>query len=468
MADTAIVRRGAAVENASPVHRELMAWSWIAVAALGLAGVFALLLAVSRIPGTAGVLPWPIGFFGKGLVIHVVFSFVVWFLAGFATLAATAAATITDRSRPPTSLMLTSPLAAALGLPLLFVPALRDAGEATLNNYIPVIIDPLYYAGLLLIAASVAGPALRLVSRVHVTAWRKDPLAAAMAAAGVAYLATLAAFAIACFGLAGTSLDYAFNEHLMWGGGHLLQFVNTILVIACWGMLAQAANDRPIATAAIVRVSVFLAGVSVLALLLYAVHPAFSGPQMQAFTRLQYVLGPSAGVVAWCIVIGLRRPIDWRHSATRCLGMSIVIFAIGGVLGLFVDGADTRTPAHYHGVIAGVSLALMGVFLFVVLPLLGRQAPSRRRAAWALGLFGWGQLAACIGLFIAGGHGTPRKVAGEAQGLIDLPAYVGMALNGAGALVAIVGGGLFVWTVAAALLRAPTDEKDTLQPRPAV
>jgi hypothetical protein len=450
------------------VHRELLAWSWISVAALGLAGVFALLLAVSRVPGTASVLPWPIGFFGKGLVIHVVFSFVVWFLAGFATIVAMAVATIMDASRPPTSLMLASPLAAALGLPLLFVPALRDAGEATLNNYIPVIIDPLYYAGLLLIAASAAGPTLRLVSRVHVAAWRKDPLVAAITAAGVAYLAALTAFAIACLGLAGTSLDYAFNEHLMWGGGHLLQFVNTILVIACWGMLAQAAGARPIATATIAKVSGFLAAASVLALLLYAVHPAFSGPQMQAFTRLQYILGPSAAVVAWCIVIGLPRPLARRNSVIRCLGMSIIIFAIGGVLGLFVDGADTRTPAHYHGVIAGVSLALMGVFLFVVLPVLGRQAPSPRRSAWALGLFGWGQLAACIGLFIAGGHGTPRKIAGEAQGLVDLPAYAGMALNGAGALVAIVGGGLFVWTMAAALLQAPTDEKDTLQPRPAV
>jgi hypothetical protein len=451
------------------MHRELFAWSAIAVAALGLAGVFALLLAVSRIPGTASILPWPIGFFGKGLVIHVVFSFVVWFLAAFATLATAAMTTMGDASRPPSSLTLASPLAAAIGLPLLFVPALRDLGEATLNNYIPVIIDPFYYVGLALTAAAVAGPALRLMSRVRVLAWRTNPLETALAAAGIAYLAALAAFAIAWFGLAGTSPDYAFNEHLMWGGGHVLQFVNTILVVVCWGMLVQrATGDQPGAMTTVAKVSVFLAALSVLALLLYAVHPTFSGPQMQAFTRLQYALGPAAAVVVWSLGARLPRPVDWRHPAMRCLGISIALFGIGGALGLFVDGSDTRTPAHYHAVIAGVSLALMGVFLLVVLPVLGRPVPSRRRAAWTFGLFGWGQLAASVGLFIAGGHGTPRKVAGEAQGLVDLPAYAGMAINGIGALVAVVGGGLFVWTMVTTLLQAPMDEKDTVRPRPAV
>ena len=45
--------------------------------ALGVAGAFALLLAISRVPGVETVFPWPLGFFHKGLVIHVVFSFVV-------------------------------------------------------------------------------------------------------------------------------------------------------------------------------------------------------------------------------------------------------------------------------------------------------------------------------------------------------------------------------------------------------
>lgn len=65
---------------ADPAHmRELRGWSLIAVGALAVAGVFALLLAISRIPGADSLFPWPVAFYEKSLIIHVVFSFVVWF-----------------------------------------------------------------------------------------------------------------------------------------------------------------------------------------------------------------------------------------------------------------------------------------------------------------------------------------------------------------------------------------------------
>ena len=128
----------------------------------------------------------------------------------------------------------------------------------------------------------------------------------------------------------------------------------------------------------------------------------------------------------------------------------MLLFAVGGALGLFVDGADTRTPAHYHGVIAGVTLAFFGLFFSRFMPLLGKPIENPRRQRLILHLFAWGQLAACIGLFVAGGHGAPRKVAGEAQRLVDLAPMVGMVMNGLGGLVAVIGGILFVWTMAAA------------------
>ena len=127
----------------------------------------------------------------------------------------------------------------------------------------------------------------------------------------------------------------------------------------------------------------------------------------------------------------------------------------GGFLGLFVDGADTRTPAHYHGVIAGVSLAFMGLFLTVFLPSLGRSIRHGKKIYALIYLFAGGQLAASIGLFWAGGFGAPRKIAGDAQGLEAIGAIVGMTMNGIGGLVAVIGGVLFIWTVGVALLQAP-------------
>ena len=70
---------------------EARGWAWIAVGALAVAGLFAILLAVSRIPGMENAPRWPIGFFYNGLVIHVVFSLVIWLLGVFAFLSTIAA-----------------------------------------------------------------------------------------------------------------------------------------------------------------------------------------------------------------------------------------------------------------------------------------------------------------------------------------------------------------------------------------
>ena len=74
----------------SAVQRELIGWAWLAVGALAVAGVFALLLALSRIPGMEKTPFWPIDFFYKGLVIHVVFSLVIWLQGVFAFLVSVA------------------------------------------------------------------------------------------------------------------------------------------------------------------------------------------------------------------------------------------------------------------------------------------------------------------------------------------------------------------------------------------
>ena len=77
-------RSAAGVESAG--RRELIGWAWLAVGALAVAGVFAILLALSRIPGMEKTPFWPIDFFYKGLVIHVVFSLVIWLQGVFAFL----------------------------------------------------------------------------------------------------------------------------------------------------------------------------------------------------------------------------------------------------------------------------------------------------------------------------------------------------------------------------------------------
>ena len=434
---------------------ELKAWVLVAAAALGLAGFFALLLAMSRIPGVEAVFPWPIGFFHKGLVIHVVFSFVVWFLAVFGALAALVSPGLAPAGRPRRSgLGSVAAAGTALAMPLLFVPALLDRGEATLNNYIPVIIDPLYYAGIALLFAAQGAVALRLLATARGPALKQQPATAAVAAAAVMLLLAIAAFGLALSFQGGAPLSHAFNEELFWGGGHILQFMNTALLIGAWILLAAALPGArpPSATALLVALALLLFSV-LPAPLFYAVFEPFSAAQTEAFTLLQYALGPPALLAAVAAVRAVPRPWPWAQPAFSCLALSIVLFVVGGFLGLFVDGADTRTPAHYHGVIAAVTLAFMGLFYVSFLPRLGCRPPPDRWQRRQIHLFAWGQLVACVGLFAAGGHGAPRKVAGAAQGLDGLIPVIGLGMNGLGGLIAVIGGVIFVILVLAALAR---------------
>jgi len=439
----------------SAFRRELWCWAALAVGSLAIAGVFALLLAISRIPGIETVFPWPLGFFHKGLVIHVVFSFVVWFLAVFGALLLVAAKEAAGG--PPRFAALGKAAVAGMVLasPLLFVPALLDRGEPTLNNYVPVIIDPLYYAGLALMAISMALAVLRLLLNLHWRAAAVHP----MAVAGLIYVVALICFAVSYGLLAGDEPSHSFNEDLFWGGGHILQFLNTLLLIVAWSVLAGHAFGPSALGRGVILAASGLMVISVLpAPFFYLMFEPFSADHADAFTNLQYALAPPTLLVAGAIAARLNRPLPWREPAFLCLVLSVAVFAAGGVLGLFVDGADTRTPAHYHGVIAGVTLAFMGLFYVTFLPLLERSLNRGKLLFAQIYLFAGGQLAACIGLFLAGGFGAPRKTAGEAQGLEEMGAVVGMALNGIGALFAVVGGILFIWMAAAALLKPPQEK----------
>lgn len=439
-------------------RRELRGWCSLAILSLALAGVFALLLALSRTPGVQAWVPWPAAFFGKGLVVHVVFAFIIWFLAilgAFLNLAAWRVA----GGRPPLPGLGRAGLAlAAIACVLLLVPALLDRGEPTLNNYVPAIIDPLYYAGLGVLALGLTLPVARLLAApVARLGLPPDDLSVAALGAAVVFCLALVCFGLAYGELADQAPSFAFNEELFWGGGHLLQFISTILLLGAWSALARLTLPGEIFSGRLVRGAVvFLILCALPAPLFYFIFPPFAAEQTMAFSGLLWALGPPTLAVAAAGLLAIRRrgrlaALPWRNPVFLSLVLSIGVFGLGGVLGMFIDGADTRTPAHYHAVIAGVTLSFMGLFLGLFLPLLGRAPRPGRRLTFLVSAFAAGQTLACIGLFIAGGHGAPRKVAGNAQGLVDIGAIVGMSLNGLGALIAVTGGLLFIWVAGKAL-----------------
>lgn len=441
---------------------ELRGWAGLAMLSLAIAGIFALLLAFSRIPGVQDTLPLPLDFFDKGLVIHVVFSFVVWFMAVFGILMNITTARLSGGNPHLDFIGKMGLIGGYASCFFLFVPAFMDRGEATLNNYIPAITDPIYYAGLMLLGASLGLMVIRLLMNLPGSHGRwKDPLPFGTLCASLIFGVTLLSFTIAAYSLQGEKFSYEFNESLFWGGGHILQFFNTALLLTALYTLARLTlkdvqpDDNQLTLTGL-GVLVAYAGFGISVTVKYApVHEKY----WSMFTNLQYGLAFPALLVAIPLLLEVLKQrktengLPLRDPAFLCLALSPLVFGAGGILGLFVDGGDTRTPAHYHGVIAGINLSFMGLFYGLILPLLGRSL-ERTKALYAqIFMFGGGQFFACIGLFLAGGYGAPRKTAGDAQGLEALGAKIGMFMNGIGALIAVIGGIMFIWMVSKALLK---------------
>ncbi|MBO6519707.1 MAG: cbb3-type cytochrome c oxidase subunit I [Rhodospirillales bacterium] len=431
-------------------QRELRRWTLIGLGALALAGVYALLLAISRIPGADTLFPWPVAFYEKSLIIHVVFSFVVWYLAIGIILMMIGAYRMSDGAPKLPGLGASALAAMVIAFIMLAVPALMDRGQPSLNNYVPAIIDPIYYIGLLLVAFSIVLATVRSLANCIDRSGPLEPAGAAGLASGIISLAAVAAFAIAWNRLGVMPTTAAENEDLFWAGGHILQFFNTTVMIAGWALLGGRALGRPAIAPRTVMVALGInALLAVGAVILMFVEDPFSGEERILFTHYQYALAPVpiflGLIIGWTVLRTPNPDADTAKTARLALLLSLVVFYAGGILGIFVDGTDTRTPAHYHGVIGGVNVAAMGLVILFVLPLLERGLARWRAIRASFWLYGLGQLLHSLGLFIAGGYGAPRKVSDTAPGMDVIGNWIGHVGIGIGGVIAVIGGIMFIW-----------------------
>jgi cytochrome c oxidase subunit I len=134
------------------------------------------------------------------------------------------------------------------------------------------------------------------------------------------------------------------------------------------------------------------------------------------------------------------RSIPATHGA---LLASFVLFIIGGAFGVAINGPNVRIPAHYHGSIVAVTLALMGLAYYLLPKLGGADVSGWRLARWQPWLYGIGQILHITGLAVSGGYGVLRKAVGDTgEGGWQVQAALGMM--GGGGLLAIIGGLSFV------------------------
>jgi cytochrome c oxidase subunit 1 len=435
-------------------RHELYGWTALPLVALGIAGVLALLIALLRVPGAEAVLPWSSqSFFEKGLVGHVTFAFVIWYMGihGALTVLVTAQTLGPDEDELTGAGILigrTGLYGAALSLVLLLIPVLGDLGVPSPNNYIPMLVHPLYYAGLTLLAVSLALPILRLLAILRA---RRDvePVTLGVAGAGVIYLIALACVLIAWF-VRPANLDIeSLNDFVIWGGGHVLQFANTALMLCALYLLTRITlGETPVSGRVFSWMMLLLVAGAAAGPLLYVTHEAGDPAQRLMFTEMYwYVLPVPSGVVLLGLLALLAR--RWRDIASgppEVTGMvvSLLLFGFGGVIGFFESSVDTRTPAHYHASLIAVTLAFMALYFALFLPLLGLRTERRKLRTWMYILLGSGQFLHSMSLFVAGTMGVARKTAGASQGLDSWQKIASLSVMGVGGLIAVIGGVIFV------------------------
>lgn len=429
------------------------AWLGLGMLALVGSGVFSILLVLARTPVIGSWLPGG-DFFRVALVVHVDLSVLVWFVA-MAGLLWSLDLRDARGARPMGRAALALCGAGAFGMAL---AAFVEPGTPVLANYIPVLDSTTFLGGL----CGFGIGALLLVARgflharpVGIVIDGRGALRFGLHASLVATAVALLAFALS-LALAPRSLPLqAYYEILWWGGGHALQFTWTLLMLVAWLALAHACGGRVPLSPRIVLLMFLLALASVFVTpLAYVAHDIGSVEHRDMHTwgmRLGGGLAIAPIALAVLIaVVPLRRLDVTRRPLRAALLASMLLFVAGGVIGLAIDGNNVRIPAHYHGCIVGVTLALMGV-VYLLLPQLGWRAPRGRAAVLQPWLYGIGQLLHIAGLVWSGGYGVQRKVAGSEQVLRSAGEIAGMGVMGLGGLLAIAGGLLFVALVLGAM-----------------
>ena len=431
------------------------AWLALGLISLVFAGVFSLLLVLARTPLVQGWIPF-IDFFQVSLVVHVTLSVLVWLLAISAAM--WSLSTRNDlRSWDRASLLL-----AALGTAIIIISPFAGAGRPQMSNYVPVLDDSLFFTGLCLFAAGIASHVVRSLltyrrigTELTGTAALQAGITMSAAVTGVAMICVLASLS----GISSQMYGQIYFEFLFWGGGHVIQFSYTLLMMVCWVVLAWASGCRIDLTPRLTLVFlVFLILPIMVVPFLYLAHDVTSPGHRLAFTELMKYGGLSCLPLGLAVLAGLFNadsPAGEARYLRSALVSSLILFAAGGVLGFMISGLDIVIPAHYHGATVGVTIAFMGL-TYYLLPRLGFGPLPARMAFLQPLLYGGGQLMHIVGLAWTGGYGVQRKTAGLAQGVDRVGEIAGMGLMGLGGLISVIGGLLFLIVAWKSMRAQPT------------
>ena len=374
------------------------------------------------------------------------------------------------------------------------VAVLQGDSSVMFTSYPPMKAQPHFYLGLILFAV---GALIGCVIFFATLAIAKDEKtyegSIPLVTFGALTAAIIAVFTIASgaiiliptwlwsLGLI-SDIDSLMYRVVWWAMGHSSQQINVSAQVSLWYLTAALLVGAKPLSEKVSRTAFFM---YILFLQLASAHHLLADPALDASWKIvntSYMMylavlgsmvhgltvpgaieaaqrrnGFNRGVFEWL------RKAPWGHPAFAGMFLSLVFFGfIGGISGVVLGTEQLNVlmhntiyvPGHFHGtVVAGTTLAFMAA-TYIVLPLVfEREILWPKLAKIQPYLFGIGVAGISLFMMGAGTLGVPRRHWDITFSDASLPfahsagAFLMMGLNGIFAIIAAIGGVIFVLVV---------------------
>jgi cytochrome c oxidase subunit 1 len=463
----------------------------VAIVFLAVGGLFGLLVALTRWPAVHFL---PADWFYLALTAHGLDVLLVWIIFfEMAVLYFASAVVLNSR--------LAGPKWAWTGFGLMLVGALttnvavlQGGSSVMFTSYVPMMAEPHFYLGIILFAVgALIGCGVFFGTLVIAKRDKTYEGSVPLVTFGALTAAIIAVFTIASgaiiliptllwsVGLV-SHIDPLIYKTIWWAMGHSSQQINVAAHVAVWyAIAAMVFGAKPlsekISRMAFLMYILFLQLASAHHLLAepglssewkifntsYAMYLAVLGSMIHglsvpgAIEAAQRSRGLTKGMFEWL------RKAPWDNPAFAGMFMSLVFFGfIGGISGVVMGTEQINlimhntlyVPGHFHGtVVAGTTLAFMAITYLLVPLIFRRELMMKKVARWQPYVFGIGVAGISIFMMGAGTLGVSRRhwdmTFADAVLPFDYPAaaYMMMGLNGIFAILAALGGIMFVVVV---------------------
>ncbi|MDH4100084.1 MAG: cbb3-type cytochrome c oxidase subunit I [Nitrospirota bacterium] len=482
-----------------PAENLIKANAVFAVVCMLLGGVLALAVALTRWPVTQRIIDSDL--FYRALTGHALDMLIAWIIFfEMAGLYFGSAVLLNGRVAAPKIGWLAFILMAVGGLTINYEVVM---GHATVmfTSYVPLQASPLYYLSVILFAVGaliVCCLFFATIVKARLDGTYTNPslplVTFGLACAAIIAVVTLAHGAIIYIPTLLWSLgiiqhiDPMTYRVIWWALGHPSQQINVCAMISCWYLLgtltvgAKAENQK-LARTAFVFYVLFINVASEHHLLVdpvispahkvwntgYVMHLAVLSSMIHALkvpAGIEKALrrqGYNNGLFEWL------KKAPWGNPSFSGLMLSLLIFGfMGGITGVIFGTEQVnltahntwRITGHFHATVAsGTTLAFMATTYYIVPIIFQREMVMKGLLKFQPWLFGIGMILMAGGQMLAGIYGIPRRhydiftFGGNPLTVAwDPTAMLFMTIFGVGAIIAILGGVIFVLTVVLSII----------------